>query len=224
MLLKLKRSLVFIFASTLFSYTYGQKDPSALELLQQLENKVNAYKSLKTSFEYILEKPQEGDTETYKGEVLIKGDKYKLSIDQTQTYCDGKTRWVYLTESNEENVSNLTKEKDMEPEEKFLNDPLSLFTIYKDGFKYQSLGHEDLDGKSYQVIDLSPEDLNKAYFKIRYWFSDAFQLYDIRYFQKDGTRMTLKLLTYEPDVKVKDSDFVFRTDNYPGVEVIDIRE
>ena len=94
MLLNPKRSLVFIFAFTLFSYTYGKKDPSSLELLQQLENKVNAYKSLKTSFEYILEKPQEGDTETYKGEVLIKGDKYKLSIDQTQTYCDVKTRWV----------------------------------------------------------------------------------------------------------------------------------
>ena len=86
------------------------------------------------------------------------------------------------------------------------------------------MGQEEFDGKLCHVIDLAPEDLNKPYFKIRYWVTDTYQLSAIKYFQKDGTRMTLKLLTFEPDVKVKDSDFVFKPADYPDVEVIDIRE
>jgi len=85
-------------------------------------------------------------------------------------------------------------------------------------------GTETINNKNYQIIDLSPEDLDKNYFKIRCWISETDDLYMLRFFQKDGTRISFKFKSFVPNAKTKDSDFLFQSKDHPGVEVIDLRE
>ena len=113
---------------------------------------------------------------------------------------------------------------ELDPEDRFLVDPMSVFTVYKKGFKYSMSGSQEIEGKNYSVVTLSPEDISKPYFKIKIWISEDSDYFSVKYFQKDGTRITLQLIDFVPNKKLKDSFFGFKTSDYPNVEVIDMRE
>ncbi|MFA6403183.1 MAG: outer membrane lipoprotein carrier protein LolA [Salinivirgaceae bacterium] len=220
----MKNGLVVYLSFLICFTTYAQKEADAELLLKAVADKALAYKTIQTDFEYVIENVQTKTEEKYVGSLLLKGDKFRMSANEMVTYSDGKTRWVYLEESNEVNISKRNNSDNLEAEERFFNNPISLFTIYKSGFKYLKFGTETIDGKIYQLIDLSPDDINKPYFKIRCSISDSNDLFMIRYFQKDGTRISFQFKNFKTNVKINDNDFVFQVNDYPGVEVIDLRE
>ena len=209
---------------TISVFASAQKNKEAESILEKAADKAISYKTIHSKFEFLVENSQNETEDTYNGELWVKGKKFKMSVDQTITFSDGKTRWVYLTEVNEVNISTIEKDEDMDPEELFLIEPLSLFTLYKKGFKYSISGTQLIEGQNYTVIDLSPEELNKPYFKIKCWISDDSDYYAVKYFQKDGTRITLNLIDFISNEKIKDTTFSFDTKAYPNVEVIDLRD
>ncbi len=215
--------LVFLF-SVFAVFGFSQKDPATKQLLKAAADKALGYKTIQTEFEFIVNNAQFETKESYTGKLWVKGSRFKMDVDQTITFCDGKNKWVYLTESNEVNVSVVEKGEGLEPDERFLYDPLSIYTLYKSGFKYITAGTQDIDGKTYSVVDLSPEDKSKPFFKIKCWISEDYDYYVVKYFQKDGTRITLQLNDFKTNVKLKDSFFEFNAAGYPDVEVIDLRE
>ena len=217
----------FWFTTSLLLLTtvvFCQKDAETGLLLKAAADKALAYSTIQTQFEFTVENSQEKTEDTYLGELYIKGHKFKMVVDKTVTFCDGKNRWVYLPDVNEVNISKVEKAEGLDPEERFLIEPLSLFTIYENGFKYNTLGTQEIDGKNYTVVDLSPEDISKPYFKIKCWISETNDYYAVKYFQKDGTRIALQLIDFKANEKLKDDLFVFRAVDYPNVEIIDLRE
>ena len=203
---------------------YAQKEPEAKELFDQVSKKVMAYKNMHAKFEYLFENTAENKTENYYGELYIKDRMFKIDVDQTITFCDGKSRWVYLTESNEVTITKVETDANDAPEDRFLSDPLSLFLLYREGFKYRLDEAETIDNKTYTITELSPEDIKKPYFKIKYWFTAENDLYKVMYFQKDGTRLTLTLTNLKTNEKLDESFFNFDAKNFKDVEVIDMRE
>jgi len=203
---------------------FGQKEKDAEILLNNAANKALSYKTIDTKFEFTVENIQEKSKEEYKGELWIKGSRFKIKMPHTITFCDGKTRWVYLSESKEVNISNINKSDDLDPEDRFLIDPISIFTVYKKGFKYHIAGTQTIKGENYTVVSLAPEDISKPYFKIKIWISEENDYFSVKYFQKDGTRIILQFTDFIFNNKYKDSFFTFDTSKHPNVEVIDMRE
>jgi len=220
----MKSVLIIVLSIFIVGHLRAQKDPETLKILQEVEKKGLAYKTIQSDLTYHLENKANDIDEEVKGSILIKGEKFKLDIDKTITICNGKIKWVYLEESNEVTVTNLPQSDKLEPEERFMNQPLSVFSIYKTDFKYGIYGLEDIDGKTYTLIDLTPESLNKPYFKIRYWISADKEIFRVKYFQKDGMRITLDFVDMKVDIKLAEALFEFNKNDYPDVEVIDIRE
>lgn len=213
--------LILALASTT---CFAQKDPEAKTVLDKAAQKVSTYKNISTDFEYLFENLAEGKNESYNGHLTIKGNKFRMDVDKTTTFCDGKNRWVYLNESNEVTISPVEISADDAPEDKFMSDPLSLFTIYRNGFKYVLGDVEEIGGKSMQIIELAPENIKKPYYKIKYWFTPDNNLYQIKCFQKDGTRYTLTLSKFTTNQKIDESSLNFDAKQHPGVEVIDMRD
>lgn len=204
--------------------SFSQKDAETEMFLKAAADKALSYKTMKTNFEFVIENSQEETDNTYKGELWVKGNKFKMIVDNVITISDGKNRWVYMPEVNEVNISVIEKDEDLDPEERFLIEPLSLFTLYKKGFKYGTSGSQLIENKNYTIVDLTPEDISKPYFKIKCWISEELDYYAVKYFQKDGTRITLQLIDFVIDEKLKDSQFLFNPKSYPNVEIIDLRE
>jgi outer membrane lipoprotein-sorting protein len=203
---------------------FAQKEKDAEILLKKAADKALSYKTIDTKFKFTIESVQDKSKENYSGKLLIKGSKFKMTLNSSITFCDGKTRWVYMKESNEVNVSTINKSEDLDPEDRFLIDPISIFTVYKKGFKYKIDGTQTIENKKYTVVSLAPEDKTKPYFKIKIWISEDFDYYSIKYFQKDGTRIILQLTDFSSNNKYKDSFFSFDKTKYPNVEIIDLRE
>lgn len=212
--------LILAFATTA---CFAQKDPEAKTLLDKTALKASQYKNICADFDYLYENLADGKNETYSGHLIIKGKKFRMDVDNTTTFCDGQNRWVYLAESNEVTISQIETSADDAPEDKFMTDPLSLYTIYKDGFKYVLGDTEEIGGKSMQIVELAPENIKKPYFKIKYWITPDNNLYQIKCFQKDGTRYTLTLSKFATNQKIDESSLNFDAKKHPGVEIIDMR-
>jgi outer membrane lipoprotein-sorting protein len=101
---------------------------------------------------------------------------------------------------------------------------MQIFTLYEKGFKYLYTSDKKIGAKVYQMIDLSPTDTKKSYFKIRLGIDKvAKQVASVLIFDKNGNKYTYDVKTFVPNVKVPESTFTFDAKKYPGVEVVDLR-
>lgn len=224
-----KLFVCFVFVSAAVSSAFAQqdKDAAAKKILAQVSAKYRAYDVIKTDFSFIYEDRQAGTKDTQTGTLISrsKSNKFRVTIyDQAdkavvgqEIISDGKSQWTYNKKDKEVELSEADHSG-----EGF--NPAQLFTIYEKGYKYVYNGDEKVDGKMCQVIDLTPEDSNKQFFKVRLSIDKIKkQIYSVVVFDKNGSRYTYVIRTFTPNVKVPESTFTFDKKDHPGVEVVDLR-
>lgn len=197
----------------------AQTDAKAKLILNAVSKKYRSYDVVKADFTLLIESQQAKIKETQQGTLYVKANanKYKVSMTGQDLISDGKTLWTYLKEEKEVQVTNVNKSDDA------LN-PAKIFTIYEKGFKYLYTGDNKAGSKIYQMIDLTPVDINKPYFKIRLSIDKvAKQIASAVIFEKNGNKYTYQVKGFVPNPKVAEANFVFDAKKYPGVEVVDLR-
>lgn len=224
-----KLFVCFVLVSAAVSSAFAQqdKDAAAKKILAQVSAKYRAYDVIKTDFSFIYDDRQAGTKDTQTGTLISrsKSNKFRVTIyDQAdkavvgqEIISDGKSQWTYNKKDKEVELSEADHSG-----EGF--NPAQLFTIYEKGYKYVYNGDEKVDGKMCQVIDLTPEDSNKQFFKVRLSIDKIKkQIYSVVVFDKNGSRYTYVIRTFTPNVKVPESTFTFDKKDHPGVEVVDLR-
>jgi outer membrane lipoprotein-sorting protein len=219
-----KLSIILLLLAGLFISASAQNDPEAKTLFDKAWNTINGYKGIEAEYVFEVSKGENAPHEKYTGKVKLKGDKFYFDAGDTHIYSDGKTRWVYMPEVEEVNISNQIGAEGLEPEDRLMNAPLSLFSMYKSGFKYSHNGKQLENGKNYLVADISPENKEKIYFKVRYWFNEDYTPAKIKIFQKDGSRITFSINGFKENKGLKDKEFKFDPKKFPNAELIDLRE
>src|SRR5258708_7663411 len=165
-----KLTILFLLTVLSVNIAFAQKDADAKKILGALSKKYKSYDLIKADFIFTLEDQQAGIKQTQTGTLVSrpKANKFKVSIysqDDKATVTqeiisDGKSQWTYITKDKEVELSDVDHSEDN------LN-PAQLFTIYEHGYKYLYTGDQKIDGKVCQVIDLTPEDSKKPFFKVR---------------------------------------------------------
>lgn len=214
---------VILFACSLFAQKDQKQgsvhDTKAKEILDKVSAKTKAFKTIKADF--VISREDKKDTKkssTQKGSIWIKGSKYKLDLMGTITYCDGKTRWAYIKDSKEINIT--------EPDAKTDNliDPSKVFTIYEKGYKYKYINEKFEDGLQLHEIELYPENLTTKISRLTVQIEkDNNRIHSIKYVDKDGVTITVKVAKFTPDAEITDADVTYNKANFPGAEVIDMR-
>lgn len=224
----MKKAILYItFFLSCINCAFAQKDAQAKSILARLSNKYHSYNVIKTNFTFVLNSPGTGAKQTQNGTLIAnsKTGKFKVTLFkpgsktdvEQEIISDGKTQWTYLKDDKEVQVNSASKADDE------LN-PAQLFTIYEHGYKYVYTGDQRINGKLCQVIDLSPENTDKTFFKIRLIVDKArTQLYSALLFDKGGNHYTYTLNTFTPNVAMPASTFTFDAKAYPGVEMVDLR-
>ncbi len=213
----MKKSLLTLILLLNGALLFAQYDPKALEILEAMSNK---YKNL-TSFEANLTSSLTNDTdgihEEFKGKITVKGDMFKLVIDDQEIINNGTTVWTYLPSAKEVNIDNV------DPDTDEMN-PSKFYIMYKKGYKYLYLEDQTDGGVLCEVVDLVPEKKDAQYFKIRMNIAKKDKsIQSWTMFDKSGNRYKYSISKFQPNVKVEDSFFTFDPKKYPGVEVIDLR-
>jgi outer membrane lipoprotein-sorting protein len=201
------------------SVAIAQTDPKAKAILAEVTKKYRSYKTVKSNFVFAVENKQANVKESQKGSLMINSaaNKYRVSLPDKELLSNGKTQWTYSKQDKEVQVSDVSNNEDA------LN-PANVFTMYEKGFKYLYTGEKKSGTKVYQIIDLSPMDTKKAYFKIRLTIDKAAkQIANVLIFDKNGSNYTYTLSGFSAAGAVPESAFVFDAKKYPGVEVVDLR-
>jgi len=217
-----------ILAISTYSTAFAQKDSQAKAILNQVSQKYRSYDVIKTDFTFSLNNQQANIKETQTGTLIsrAKTGKYRVTLYSTavkpevdkEILSDGKNQWTYLKKDKEVQVSDADKSGDG------LSNPAQIFTMYEKGFKYLYTGEQKISGKTYQNIELSPEDDKKAIFKVKLTIDKVKkQLYSALLFDKNGNRYTYTVRTFTPNVPAPDATFAWDAKGHPGVEVVDLR-
>ncbi len=211
-----------VIAAVLMGCTLGvhaQQDPKAREILDAMSAKYQSIPSFQADLAYTMTNKVESINESFNGKISVKGDMYRLVMQDQEIYNDGETVWTFLPNLD---VPEVTIDNN-NPEAGDVT-PSSIFNIYKEGYKYLYLNAITEGGKSYDVVDLVPNDKDAQYFKVRIEIGASDRLLrKFTLFDKEGSEYAYLISNFKSDVNLSDSYFVFDASKLSEDQIIDIR-
>ncbi|MBN1414185.1 MAG: outer membrane lipoprotein carrier protein LolA [Bacteroidales bacterium] len=197
----------------------AQQDPVAREILDRVAAKTKQYQSIQADFTLIVVDRKEDNKNTSNGNIIIKGNKYRIVSAGTTVYFDGKSMWTYVQDHNEVTITEPDSQDDH-----FLNNPASVFALYESDFKYQYRGETTVEGTLMHEIDLFPENLNQPYSRIKLFIAkNTEQLAIISSIGKDGINYSVFLKNILTNKDFDDSMFTFDPAKYKKITIVDMR-
>lgn len=192
---------------------FSQYDPEALTVLDATSEKYKSYDAYKASFSQKLVNETAKLDETRDGSIIVKGNKYALTISQFIVLNNSEVITTYNEEINEVTISYY------DPSEETISIN-NIYDIYKNGYKYTLLSTNQNGDR---IIELDPEDRNVAVFKVRMIINASDEIKSFIVYERDGNQYTYTINNFEPTT-IADDYFDFNEANYDeNVDVVDFR-
>jgi outer membrane lipoprotein-sorting protein len=212
-MIKMKNLLLiatlFVFAISGFSQT----DKKATAILNEVSAKTKTFKTIKIEFTYAMDNAKEKIHDKFKGSLLSKGDKYKLTAAGQDVISDGKTVWTYLKDANEVQINNVSDD-----DGSFT--PTKLLSGYDKDYKSKFIEEKGND----QVIELYPLKKGKSFTKVRLTIDKTKkQVSRFEIFDRNGSTFSYIVDKFITDQAMADTMFTFNKAEHLGVEVNDMR-
>lgn len=190
----------------------AQSDKKAQTILNEVSEQTKAHKTVRIEFTYKMENASQKINDSYKGVLVSKGDKYKLTISGQDVISDGKTVWTFLKDANEVQVNSVGDNEDAIT-------PTSLLTTYNKNFKAKLVN----ETPQQQIIELTPIQ-KKNFNKVKVVINRAKKMVEsISIFDKNGSVYSYVVNKMDVNQNFYDTMFTFKPADHPGVEVIDMR-
>jgi len=201
-------------------YSQNNQPNKAKTILDNVSAKTKSFNTIKINYSFIhesKEKTEKPDKAT--GTLLLKGNKYQLSLLGNMLYCDGTNLWTHMIDEKEVTLSKIDANKDE------IFNPAKMLTIYETGFKYKFIQERFEQGRALYIIDLYPKDVAKSeYSSVRLYINkDKSQIWKIEYFAKDKNKYTIIVNSFETNTPIAETEFKFDKVKHPGVKLIDER-
>ncbi|MDR1199704.1 MAG: outer membrane lipoprotein carrier protein LolA [Prevotellaceae bacterium] len=215
---KISATFILLFLTAGFMSAQGD----ARKILDAMTRKINSYTSVSIDFNIVHEDNQNKITDTENGRIVAKGkdfSKFKVTMTDSEVYCDGKTKWLYMKDVDEINITSA----DFDSEE--MNDnPVKFFTVDRQDMKYSHKKTFIENQRELDEIDFYPKDRNAAYSIIRLHIEKTTNHpLSIKYFGKDGNSYIINVDKITPNLMIDDKIFDFDTAKYPNAEIVDLR-
>lgn len=197
---------------------FAQQDAKAVEMLNLASVAYVKAGGVKAAFSIQLMQPKGVKGESLKGTIRLKGQKFKLEVEDMTTWFDGSNQWVYLKSNQEVNVSNPTEE------ELLTINPINVFQLYKHGYTCSYKGSGTSGGLSVHNILLTPKDKYSLVSGIQVAFDkNSLHPVSIKITNKDQSGTTVSITSYQGSNTFADNLFIFPAKEYPSTQVIDLR-
>lgn len=211
----MKKTVIFIISILIASMAFSQSK-KAEAIIEEITKKTQGYKSVEIEFTFTYEDHTSGDDVSEAGLLILSGDKYILDIEGQKVICNGETIWTYIEDAWEVQI-NAIEEDDGSIT------PSKLLTSYSEDYKAKLEKEYKRDGVNYQRIVLKPEE-GKKWVKLEMIINaDKQQISEIIIHDKNGGKIGYKIDKFTPDVDITDADFIFNPEDYPDVEIVDMR-
>ncbi|WP_163382387.1 LolA family protein [Cyclobacterium sp. SYSU L10401] len=209
-------SLIFL---VFIQVSLGQNDPKAVEILEKVSDNYQKLNGFSAIFEYSYSTEDEGLIQTNTGEVTVKGEKYRLTLDDQEIFNNGNTVWTLIKSSKYKEVTINDVEEDTEE-----LTPSNIYSIYKKGYEANLEGSSVMTGVPVHEILLIAEKPNAQFEKIKLYVDKSKN--DLLAWEiKDDVGGTFKYTFKDlnSNISIMDDYFVFNTSENKDVEIIDLR-
>lgn len=214
------KNLIVLFLVITNIPVFAQQDPKAEKILDKVSEKKESYKTIKAGFSIDYVNLQADSKQTIKGELFIKGEKYKLTLPKSTVFYNGKTMWNFKQQVQEVYISEPVNDANNQD---IFNHPNKIFNLYKKDFKYRLLDNKQIENEKVHLIDLYPKDLDKDYSRITLRVGQDYNIHSAKVYAKDGSRFTIMIEEMKTNKTIPDSTFTFNKKTHPKAEVIDMR-
>jgi outer membrane lipoprotein carrier protein len=216
--LNIRKAIAALFFACTFIHfsASAQNDPKAKAVLDGVTKKMNSLKSLKANF--ALKVTGGKVTDSKKGTIATKGQKYHVALNGQEIICDNKTIWTYNPDAKEVTVNNYN------PTEQSVSPAKLLTNFYDKEYKYKHTGERKDGGKKCDVIELTPNDNSKQITKIELLVDKATSMIaGGTIWSKNGNKTQYTISGIVPNPAIADNYFSWDAKAHPGVEVNDLR-
>lgn len=190
----------------------AQSDKKAQTILNEVSAQTKSYKTVRIEFTYQMENTAQKINDSYKGVLVSKGDKYKLTISGQDVISDGKTVWTFLKDANEVQVNSVGDNEEAIT-------PTSLLTTYSQNFKAKLIK----ETPQQQIIELTPVQ-KKNFNKVKVVINRTKKMVEsLSIYDKNGSVYSYIVNKMDVNQNFYDTMFTFKAADHPGVEVIDMR-
>jgi outer membrane lipoprotein carrier protein len=198
----------------------AQQDPKAKSVLDAVSKKVSSLKTMKANFALKLTGGKGGNvTDSRKGSISLKGQKYHVVLGGQEIFCDNNTVWTYNKEAKEVQVAKYN------PAEQSMS-PAKLFTpsFFEKEYSYSYKGERKEQGKNCDIVELTPHDKTKQLAKIELMVDKSTSMISGgNYWEKNGNKYAVTISNVIQNADIPDAQFVWNPKEHPGVEVVDLR-
>jgi outer membrane lipoprotein-sorting protein len=197
--------LVFLISTIAFS----QKSKPAEDLLNEVYNTAQSYENISVDFKYVLENVSEDIKQETRGNVIMKGDKYRLNILGITRLFDGKKMYTISPEDEEVTVSSDNSEDEN-------NMTLSkMMSFYKEGYNYEMDILQDVKDRKIQFVKLNPIDTNAEVKDIFLGIDiNTKHIYKLIEIGANGTKTTLTVNSFKTNEPISKTLFTCDQNKY----------
>jgi outer membrane lipoprotein-sorting protein len=203
-----------------FLSAYTQSEEAQNEKSKALLEKVSdSYQKNKTTkFTFELTISSEDINETQNGFALLENDKFYYKTNEREVISDGESIWTYLNEDNECYIDLL------EDLENTIN-PNEIFTIWKNGYKFQYINEKTINSEIIHEIKMFPENPSKSkYHTLLMEINETHSSIQQAIIKsKDGVTIKFKILKLTSNPVLEKGLFIWDSNKHPDVDEIDNR-
>ena len=205
----MKKYLTIILITFLSFSTFSQNSETAKKYLDDILKKVESYENISIDFKYSLINEEENISQSYKGNVFLKKDKYLVNLLGITNLFDGEKLYTINSEDEEITISNASDEDDN------INNPSKMLSFYKEGFTYIWDKKLPINGRQIQYIKLIPIDSNSDDKHILLGIDAVTKnMYNIITTGKNKTLTTLTVNSFKTNQPISESLFIFDKNKY----------
>jgi len=212
-----KKNVIFIFFFfTCSLFAQNQKAiPQVAPIIEKTVQKYQALSSFSVDFSMIIENNNK-TIQSLKGVLLVKKDKYYLTMEDQIIANDGKMVWNYQKSINE--VSFFEADEDFS-----IFHPAKLLNNWNKEYDAKFIREEEQQKKQMIVVDLKPKKQSEFY-KIRIFIDkNSAYIQQVKMYEPDNTTLTYSISKFTPNVTIADGKFIFNKKEYPNVQINDMR-
>jgi outer membrane lipoprotein-sorting protein len=196
----------------------SSSDAKSREILKRVSKDYQTYKTIFSKFTLIT-KASNGRESKSRGQIWMKGKKFKLDYGEQEIYCNENFVWTYVK-------GDIEVSKDSFKYKSTSISPSDLFTIYDRDFKSMHEGEVSRLGHTYDVIHMVPNRAKSySWSWVRIEVDQANnKVQRLIQHNKNGTEVIIEvdLKTFATNQTLADSYFEWNSAAHEDVEVIDL--
>ena len=199
-----------------FTQTEAEHNDKSKGILEKVSNTYQNNKTTKFNFKLTI--LSEDINETQEGYALLEGDNFFYKTEEREVICDGESVWTYLPDDNECYIDLL------EDLENTIN-PNEIFTIWKEGFKFQYIGEKTINNELIHQIKMFPKSPEKSkYHTLLMEINETNSSIKKAIIKsKDGVTIQFEILKLTSNPSLEKNTFKWDINKHPNVDEIDNR-